>query len=668
MLSLAQIRESVRRDLAALFNTVHLASLIGPRALPRGRALGGQLRHARPRGTHRRRASTCPSSSSCCARPSGTSSRACCATRSRCGWSRATNLSRHNSMQFIIEAELWAQPVPLQLFLQDRDRPRGRQRRGRRRAPPGVTAAAWIRGSSATTNASCSYVRELGGGVRARVPEDRAAGSASAGRFECADPYVERLLEAFAFLAARVQLKIDAEFPRFTQHLLEMVYPHYLAPTPSMAVVQLGPTCTRARWRRASWSRAAPRCAAGSAAAIRRPASTAPRTTSTLWPLEWSRSSTRTLLTGLRQLRIPLAQRAARDAADQAAHDRRAAVRASSRSTKLPLLLAGNDEVAMRLYEQLRERDRACIGRAARAAARLARGGRRRRLPAAARLRRRRGAAALRRRARSRATGCCRSTSRSRSASCSSSSPGFERAVRRCEGNELELLVLLDERRRRARGHRRRAAPAAVLHAGDQPVPAPRRSHPPDRGRERVPRRPRPHAADGPRGVHHHQGGRPRHARRERARVPAVLRRARAGRHRPERGAYYTVHAQAARALVEAAPRAGRAPATSAARCSCRWSTAARARIARPAPARGEHAVHQPRPAAAHGVGQRPHRLHACSRARRSRRCAASPARRRRARRTPTATRLAADQPPVAQLPVAHRRRGRARRGRCASC
>jgi type VI secretion system protein ImpG len=56
--------------------------------------------------------------------------------------------------------------------------------------------------------------------------------------FECADPYVERLLEGFSFLAARVQLRIESEFPRFTQHLLEMVYPHYLSPTPSMAVVR----------------------------------------------------------------------------------------------------------------------------------------------------------------------------------------------------------------------------------------------------------------------------------------------------------------------------------------------------------------------------------------------------------------------------------------------
>ncbi len=58
---------------------------------------------------------------------------------------------------------------------------------------------------------------------------------------ECPDPFVERLLEGFAYLAARVQLKLDAEFPRFTQSLLETVYPHYLCPTPSMAVVRLEP-------------------------------------------------------------------------------------------------------------------------------------------------------------------------------------------------------------------------------------------------------------------------------------------------------------------------------------------------------------------------------------------------------------------------------------------
>jgi type VI secretion system protein ImpG len=57
----------------------------------------------------------------------------------------------------------------------------------------------------------------------------------------CQDPFVERLMEGFAFLAARVQLKLDAEFPRFTQSLIETICPHYLAPTPSMCIVQFKP-------------------------------------------------------------------------------------------------------------------------------------------------------------------------------------------------------------------------------------------------------------------------------------------------------------------------------------------------------------------------------------------------------------------------------------------
>ena len=58
---------------------------------------------------------------------------------------------------------------------------------------------------------------------------------------EVADPYVERLLEGVAFLGARVQLKMDAEFPRFSQRLLEVVYPNYLAPTPATAIVRIAP-------------------------------------------------------------------------------------------------------------------------------------------------------------------------------------------------------------------------------------------------------------------------------------------------------------------------------------------------------------------------------------------------------------------------------------------
>jgi type VI secretion system protein ImpG len=83
------------------------------------------------------------------------------------------------------------------------------------------------------------YIREMGGEFAREFP--KIAGRLGLEEFECADPYVERLLESFAFMAARVHLKMDAEFPRFSQHLLEIVYPHYLAPTPSMTVVQMTP-------------------------------------------------------------------------------------------------------------------------------------------------------------------------------------------------------------------------------------------------------------------------------------------------------------------------------------------------------------------------------------------------------------------------------------------
>lgn len=88
-------------------------------------------------------------------------------------------------------------------------------------------------------NTELHHLREMGGEFAAEFP--KIAARLGMDSFECADPYVERLLEGFAFLAARVQLKLDAEFPRFTQHLLEMVYPNYLEPTPSMAVVQFQP-------------------------------------------------------------------------------------------------------------------------------------------------------------------------------------------------------------------------------------------------------------------------------------------------------------------------------------------------------------------------------------------------------------------------------------------
>lgn len=89
-------------------------------------------------------------------------------------------------------------------------------------------------------NRELSYLRELGGEFAKHFP--KIAGRLGLDEFECTDPYVERLLEGFAFLAARVQLKIDAEYPRFTEGLMSILTPHLLAPTPSMAIVRFRPT------------------------------------------------------------------------------------------------------------------------------------------------------------------------------------------------------------------------------------------------------------------------------------------------------------------------------------------------------------------------------------------------------------------------------------------
>ena len=54
------------------------------------------------------------------------------------------------------------------------------------------------------------------------------------------DPHVERMVEAFAFLAGRISLKLDDQLPEITESFLNILYPHYLAPIPSMAIAQFG--------------------------------------------------------------------------------------------------------------------------------------------------------------------------------------------------------------------------------------------------------------------------------------------------------------------------------------------------------------------------------------------------------------------------------------------
>src|SRR5262245_39943699 len=88
-------------------------------------------------------------------------------------------------------------------------------------------------------NRELLFMREMGAEFAQTYP--RIAARLGIDGIECADPYVERLLEGVAWLAARVQLKIDARHPEFTQHLLEMVYPQYLSPMPSCALAEFVP-------------------------------------------------------------------------------------------------------------------------------------------------------------------------------------------------------------------------------------------------------------------------------------------------------------------------------------------------------------------------------------------------------------------------------------------
>jgi type VI secretion system protein ImpG len=88
-------------------------------------------------------------------------------------------------------------------------------------------------------NQELRYLREMGGEFAREFP--KIAGRLGMEGMEVADPYVERLIEGAAFLAARVQLKQDAEYPQLSQRLLEMVCPNLAAPVPSMLVARIKP-------------------------------------------------------------------------------------------------------------------------------------------------------------------------------------------------------------------------------------------------------------------------------------------------------------------------------------------------------------------------------------------------------------------------------------------
>ena len=88
-------------------------------------------------------------------------------------------------------------------------------------------------------NEELQYLREMGAEFAQSHP--KVAGRLGMQDIAVNDPYVERLLEGFAFLTSRIRLKQDAQFPKFTNSLLESIFPNFLSPMPSMAIVQMMP-------------------------------------------------------------------------------------------------------------------------------------------------------------------------------------------------------------------------------------------------------------------------------------------------------------------------------------------------------------------------------------------------------------------------------------------
>jgi len=82
------------------------------------------------------------------------------------------------------------------------------------------------------------FLRRMGADFARKYPKIAARLLLDEEKIE--DPHVERMVEAFAFLSGRIGLKLDDELPEITESFLNILYPHYLAPIPSMAIAQFG--------------------------------------------------------------------------------------------------------------------------------------------------------------------------------------------------------------------------------------------------------------------------------------------------------------------------------------------------------------------------------------------------------------------------------------------
>ncbi len=85
-------------------------------------------------------------------------------------------------------------------------------------------------------NSELQYVRRLGDQFARAHPQ--VAPNLRFGTDGDYDPYVGRLVEAFAYLNARTRQKIEDEFPEIAASYLDIILPHYQRPVPSSCIAR----------------------------------------------------------------------------------------------------------------------------------------------------------------------------------------------------------------------------------------------------------------------------------------------------------------------------------------------------------------------------------------------------------------------------------------------
>jgi type VI secretion system protein ImpG len=80
------------------------------------------------------------------------------------------------------------------------------------------------------------FLRHYGREFADRYP--KIAGRLQMSGETCEDPHVERMLESFAFLTARIDKKLEDDYPQLIESLFEVLYPHYLRPFPACSIAQ----------------------------------------------------------------------------------------------------------------------------------------------------------------------------------------------------------------------------------------------------------------------------------------------------------------------------------------------------------------------------------------------------------------------------------------------